>query len=308
MPYTRFLLIALASAGAIRAQALNYESIAPELRLGYTDNVLQDDLNKKADAYTYIGAGLRWAEGADSLRLQLGLQTHQSEKSADYFQYALRYKTNWSLVDSPLRLSLSGLNYTKEQLASTDESYNNVSVGAYISKTLFTRNSFYLYFEPGTKAVFYSDLNGRKDLAVFARLLSDWEINSRHTLSPLIELGVVPSTQSYYSRQYIEIGASYYYQIEDTLMFYSDLYLQNSTYPNRRVSDVLQMPQRNGRVTTVPVETAETTQSTYLAVGITKTIQQFKASLDAIRSSLTSRSGLEKYTENTVQLTLQYEF
>jgi hypothetical protein len=201
-----------------------------------------------------------------------------------------------------------GLSYTSSQSGATDESYDNLYAGANSSLSVYNKNEFELLFDYGAKLTAYTKLSGRSDLQLFANLNADWTLNNDHLFMPYFELGLIFSSQGYYTRQYTDLGVSYEYTLSENLTLTSDLYLRSSTYPNRKISDILTTERRNGRITTVQVDALERTQQTDMNVGLTHENENLSLYVLLQRSTLTSRSQLEYFNETQLLAGVKYVF
>jgi hypothetical protein len=279
-----------------------------DLGFGYTDNVYQDDLNKVSDAFFNLGATFRFSENDDTLTLRFLAQGYRKEKSNNYLSYSGRYKTDWQNNTQKLTVLAGGLSYTSSQSGATDESYDNLYAGANSSLSVYNKNEFELLFDYGAKLTAYTKLSGRSDLQLFANLNADWTLNNDHLFMPYFELGLIFSSQGYYTRQYTDLGVSYEYTLSENLTLTSDLYLRSSTYPNRKISDILTTERRNGRITTVQVDALERTQQTDMNVGLTHENENLSLYVLLQRSTLTSRSQLEYFNETQLLAGVKYVF
>lgn len=289
-------------------QAVTLTRSTAELGFGITDNVYQDDLNKVYDSFLNLGTTLRFSENDDNLTLRFLAQVYRREKNNNYLSYSARYKTPWQNNSQNLTLLLGGLNYTSRQSGSTDESYDNIYIGASSSKSIYSKNEFELFFDYGSKLTSFTKLAGRSDLQLFANLNSEWTIKEDHLLMPYFEIALVFSSQGYFTRQYTDIGLSYEYTLNETLSLSSDLYLRSSTYPNRKISDILTTERRNGRITTVQVEALERTQQTDMNIGLTHEENDLSFYVMLQRSTLSSRSQLEYFNETQMLAGAKYVF
>jgi hypothetical protein len=207
-----------------------------------------------------------------------------------------------------LSVSAGGLNYSNIQSAATDESYDNFFIAANSALSFYKKPEVEFFFQYGSKITYYPKLSNRRDFLLFGNLNAEWSPSVNHFLMPYFELGLVFSSDGYFSRQYTDLGINYEYYIDETLTLTSDLYLRSNTYPNRKISDIFTNVRRNGRVTTVQVESLERTQQTDLSIGLEKEYSDLSVEASYTRSSLNSRSNLEYFNENNLAASLNYSF
>lgn len=279
------------------AAAYDLDSIKTEVGLGHSDNVYQDDLYKKSDFFTWLQLRSRNKLPDSSLIGKVSLLLYSKEKANNSISYSLMNRSEPNYNQFGVSFGLGGLSYLQSEAGSTDEAFNHFYGLAYLSKNIMSKISLDLIFEPGLKISSYPQLDNRRDLILFAKLDADWKFRHNTELNPYLELGFLFSNQSYYTKRYLDIGLSWYQSVDYYYKFNVDLFVRNSSYPNRRISDILILPRRNGRYTSVAIDTNESTSLTQLAATLIRTDDNRELTLGFNVTSQNSLSHLEYYNE-----------
>jgi len=301
----KFLSLALILGLATVAKA-DWVYNRPEVGLGFSDNVYQDDFNKKSDGYTWFQFTSKYDAGDASWTGKIYLNLYKTEYLNNYATYSLKRGSELS-ADTELFLNLGGLAYLKQDKGATDESYNNFYLSGYISKTVKEGSNYKINVEPGAKFIFYPHLDRRVDMIAYTSSDITWQTRSSTEINPYGEIGFVFSNQGYYSRRYISLGVMWNEQLSDNYSFTLDYYIRNTVYPNRTVSDILFTPNRKGRATVKGFDVHESTGLRQLSASITKSFLEYEVTGGLIYSAETSLSDLEKYRENQVYVSAVFE-
>ena len=284
------------------AFALNFVNADIKAGLGYSDNVYQDDLNKKSDTYSWLGFSLKYKLEDASLAGRAQVYLYNKESDNNNLTYSLKYKPEEQFLKSDVTLSFGGYNYFKSDVGSTEESYNNIYFLVYLTNKFYEKPKFNSYFEPGLKFTSYSQLSGRYDFNPYARINADWELKDNLLIMPYFELGLIYSNQSYFTRSNIDFGATAEFTLPDDILFSADVFLRRTVYPNRKVSDIISLPRRQGRTTTQSIEVSERTNLAQFTLEIMKQMPTYEYGANVSRSSLNSLSELEYYNENQINV------
>lgn len=282
--------------------------IKPELGLGSSDNVYQDDLNKKSDFFTWIQTKLNYKLVDSSLTAKANITLYSKEKANNSINYSLLHRSELNFENVELNLGIGGFNYLQSESGSTDESYNNYYATTYLSKSILTKNSLNLNFEPGLKITAYPQLDKRRDIVLFFRFDADWQMKTDTNINPYLELGFSSSNQNYYSKNYLDLGIFWNQKIDQFYKFNIDLYLRNTTYPNRKIVDILFLPRRKGRDTSVSNDTNENLSLTQLALNLIRTDANRELSIGLNTTSESSRSHLEYFNELQILASARWTF
>jgi hypothetical protein len=278
----------------------------PEVGLGFSDNVYQDDFNKKSDAYTWFQFTSKYDAGDSTWTGRIYLNLYKSEYLNNYAMYSLRRGSEIS-ADTEMFLSLGGLAYLKQDKGATDESYNNFYLAGYISKTVKEGSNYKINVEPGAKFITYPHLDRRVDMTAYVGSDITWQTRSTTEINPYGEIGYVFSNQGYYSRRYVALGVMWNEKLHDNYSFTLDYYIRNTVYPNRTVSDILFTPNRTGRATGKAFDIHESIGLRQLSASITKSFLEYELTAGYIYAAETSLSELEKYRENQVYISAVFE-
>ncbi len=298
-----FLFICL---GTTRAN--EWVSIKPQVGIGYSDNVYQDDLNKKADYFFWLQTQAKYSLTDSKLIAKATLNAFATEEFNNSLTYSLYRKSEIDIGHLGLSLGLGGFSYLKSQVASTDESFNNFYFIGSITKSLISRDKFELNAEPGMKMTSYPQLSSRNDVNFFAKLDALWNFSSDREINPYFEIGFITSNQSYYSKNYLDLGLLWTERLSEIYKFNVDFSVRNSSYPNRRVSDILFIPNRNGRNTSVRLDSAENISLVLFSAAILRSEQSREYSLGFNYSTENSLSRLEYYTELQILASVLWTF
>ena len=278
------------------ANASDWIYVRPEVGAGYSDNVYQDDLNRKSDFFIWLQTQAKYSSGEASYIGRINLSLYSVESPNNSLNYSLR---RISELNSALGLTLGfgGFSYFKTDIGSTDEAFNNFYLLGFVTKKILARNNFELNAEPGFKLSTYPQLSGRSDLTLFGRLDGLWQFRPDIDINPYFELGFVLSNQAYYVRNYVDIGAVWSEQINDRYKYNIDFSIRSTSYPNRTVSDILFIPNRKGRATGTNLRASESISLTQLAASVTSTHQERDLMLGLTYTNENSRSNLEYFSE-----------
>lgn len=293
----KLLLISYLLIHMTSAFANEWLNVKAEVGSGYSNNVYQDDLNKKSDFFVWLQTQAKYSLTDSKLIAKINLSLYSTENLSNSATYSLTRKSELNYERLGLTLGIGGFSYFKSAVASTDESYNHFYVNAYLTKNILSRNHFELDFEPGIKVSSYPQLSGRNDLTIFARLDGLWQFGADIDINPYFELGFLYSNQSYYVKNYIDFGAVWNQQLDERYKFNVDLYTRSSFYPNRKVSDILFLPNRKGRSTSVNINSIESIGLTQIAAAIIRTDSVRELSLGLNYATQNSISQLEYYSE-----------
>lgn len=271
--------------------------VRPEVGLGFSDNVYQDDLFKKSDVFTWLQFSTKYGLSDSDLTAKINATLYSTESSNNSVSYSVRRKSELDFAKLGLTMTLGGFNYLKNEIGSTDESYNNFYFLSYLTKNIVNRENFDLTAEPGFKITTYPKLSGRNDVTLFARLDAIWSMRTDAELNPYFELGFLFSNQAYYTKNYIDIGALWSEKLSAEYKYNVDFFLRSSSYPNRRVVDILGTPNRTGRGTGTRLEANENISLMQLSGAFIRTDDSRELSLGASIASENSLSRLEYYNE-----------
>ena len=289
-------LFALISVFLSSALAGDWIYIRPEVGTGYSDNVYQDDLNKKSDFFLWLQTQAKYGNEAAAFVGRINLSLYSVESPNNSLSYSLRRISELN-AGLDFTLGLGGFSYFKADLGSTDEAFNNFYLLGFVTKEIFTRQNFELNAEPGMKISAYPQLSGRSDIILFGRLDGFWRVRTDVDLNPYFELGFVFSNQAYYVKNYVDIGAIWSEKINEHYKYNVDFSIRSSSYPNRTVSDILFIPNRKGRNTATNLNSSESLSLSQLATSVTMTQPERDLSLGLTYTTENSLSNLEHFTE-----------
>ena len=283
--------------------------VKPELGLGYSDNVYQDDFNKKSDSFTWLATTAKYElDSGSSLTGKINLRLYSKEVASNSVSYSAKHQSEMDYENLDLTLGLGGFNYFKSDIGSTDEAFTNFYLTAYVTKNYKVNQNFEVSFEPGIKGASYPQLSNRYDLITFFRVNSTWNAFTDIEINPYFELGLQFSNQGYYSKTYTDLGVEFIEKLSDQYKYNVDLYLRNNSYPNRRVSEILNVPNRSGRMTSKSVDSNEAISLTQLSAAFTRTDLNRELSIGISHANESSLSQLEHYTENQVMVSALWAF
>jgi hypothetical protein len=120
----------------IRSEASEWVYLRPEVGAGYTDNVYQDDFNKKADSFFWFAASSKYRADDSTWAGKLNLNVFGKEDANNYASYSVKRSSELQSLKADLTLGLGGLSYLEKSRGSTDESYNNYYIICYFTKNL----------------------------------------------------------------------------------------------------------------------------------------------------------------------------
>ena len=279
------------------ALANEWVYVRPEFGLGFSDNVYQDDFNKKSDSFSWLKTSARYNLDNATLSGKLSLKLYSKEDLNNNVSYSLNHKSKLDYKNLDLTLGLGGFNYFKSDIGSTDEAFTNFYLTVYVTKNYQVNQDFEVNFEPGIKGSSYPQLANRYDIVSFFNINSIWQVREDIEINPYFELGVLFSNQGYYSKTYVDLGVEYVQKLDEFYKFNLDLYMRNSTYSNRKVSEILTIPNRSGRVTTKSVDSNESIGLTQISANFTRTDFERELSIGLSYANEVSLSQLEHYKE-----------
>lgn len=300
-------LFALISVFLNSAVAGDWIYIRPEIGAGYSDNVYQDDLNKKSDFFLWLQVQSKYGNETAAYLGRVNLSLYSVESPNNSLNYSLRRVSELN-SGLGLTLGLGGFSYLKADIGSTDEAFNNYYLLGFVTKRIFTRTNFELNAEPGIKVSAYPQLSGRNDIILFGRLDGFWRVKTDVDLNPYFELGFVFSNQAYYVKNYVDIGAIWSEKISEQYKYNVDFSIRSSSYPNRTVSDILFIPNRKGRNTATSLNSSESLSLTQLSTSVTMTHPERDLSLGLNYTSENSLSNLEYFTELQLLASALFKF
>ena len=293
---------------SLNAVADEWVYVTPEIGLGLTDNVYQDDENKRSDSFVWLQALGKYSINDSALVGKLNLTHYTKESANDSVSYSLKYNTPLDAPKTELTFGVGGFSYFKTDVGSTEEAFTNAYLTGYVTKN-FTVNSVFDYsLRPGLKFSSYPQLANRYDSTAFFGVDAFWRPRSETEISPYSEIGFIFSNQGYYSRTYFDLGCSVTEKLDDLYKVSGDLFLRSSSYPNRRVSDILLIPNRSGRVTSKAIDTNEAVSMTQISATLIRTEGQSEISVGANYTRETSLSQLTGYKEMQLLTALKYTF
>lgn len=304
---TKLSLYALISIFLDSAIAGDWIYVRPEVGAGYSDNVYQDDLNKKSDFFLWLQTQAKYENETAAYIGRLNLSLYSVESPNNSLSYSLRRISELN-SGLDLTLGLGGFSYFKADIGSTDEAFNNFYLLGFVTKRIFTRNNFELNVEPGIKVSAYPQLNGRSDIVIFGRLDGFWRIRTDVDLNPYFELGFVFSNQPYYVKNYVDIGAMWSEKISEQYKYNVDFSIRSSSYPNRTISDILFIPNRKGRNTSSRLNASESLSLSQLSTSVTMTQPERDLSLGLTYTTENSLSNLEYFTELQLLASALFKF
>ena len=291
---------------SFQSKADEWVYVRPETGLGFTNNVYQDDANKKSDEFLWLQALAKYRFTDSDLLGKINLTHFLKETPNDSVSYSLNYKTPLNESDTDFTIGLGGFSYFKTDIGSTEEAFTNAYLTAYVTKNFSVNSSFEYNIEPGVKFSSYPQLANRFDTNAFFRADATWKLSKDTELEPYTELGFIFSNQGYYSRNYLDLGATVTHVVDENYKVNADAFLRSSSYPNRRVSDILLIPRRSGRVTSKSVDTNESVQLTQLSTALIRTDGTQELSLGVSYARETSLSQLTGYSELQVLISAKW--
>jgi hypothetical protein len=293
---------------SVSAAAGEWVYVRPEAGLGFTDNVYQDDTTKKSDAFIWLQALAKYGLTDGDLVGKLNLTHFTKESANDSASYYLKYITPLAAPKTDLSIVVGGFSYFKTDVGSTEEAFTNAYISAYVTKTFRANAVFEYNLEPGVKFSSYPQLANRFDTSAFFRADGYWAVSRETEVNPYSELGFIFSNQGYYSRSYFDLGCSVTQVIDTQYKVNGDLFLRTSSYPNRRVSDILLNPNRAGRVTSRSIDTNEAINLTQISAALIRTDGQQDLSVGFSYARETSLSQLTGYKEMQATASAKWNF
>ena len=290
------------------AHAEDWVYVRPEIGIGYSDNAYQDDFNKKADSFTWLQTAARYELSDSTLTGYLNLRLFSKEDSNNSLNYSLRRKSKLAYENLDLTLGLGGFSYFKSDVGSTDEAFTNFYLTAFVTKKYQVSKDFLVRLEPGTKVSSYPQIENRLDLISFLRVDAAWDVQQDLEISPYFELGFLFSNKAYYARNYVDVGISLDDKLSQLYKFNIDLMVRNSGYPNRKVSQILDVPNRSGRVTSKSFDANESISLMQLSTMFVRTDEDRQLSVGLNYTNETSLSQLEHYKETQVFVSAMWTF
>jgi hypothetical protein len=285
------LLILLFSAGAWAIESRN------EAGLGYVDNPDYVSANKTGDEYWRLSSDNLWAQGGQKFQVRAGyrgfFKAHQNDLFAWRVGDKIPLNSKWTL-----NAGLFGNHYVHSSPGVTDESFSNIGADANALTPWNLGRRKTLSLGPGAEVRKYIDVSERTDLTVFGQALFDYEASSSLFFDTFLKPGVLLSSQSDFSRAFIEAGGGVDYNINERWNSYSSLAVQHSSFLSRTVSSETVTTRARGKnIQTRTATTAESYEYVRARTSLSRKLNaRWTAGGELTLESQNSTSGFESYS------------
>ena len=248
---------------SLSEQALAKTEAKQSVGLNFTSNANLVNENKIGDFYTQLNSRVSTEFSAVPVYFNLGWLNYFKETSNNFLSVSLSADieaTQFKTTSTYWIPKLFHRNYLRDNAATSDSSFTHTGLGLDLEKIFIKKSDFSLSAMAGYETRLFSKFQNRNDHEI--HFLSDlkYSIDPILKLSAFGGLGLVSSSLSEYSRNYIEFGGGLKSDTEEKINWGSEAVLVQTTYVNRTISQATEITKRRGGTSTKIVESKETTQ------------------------------------------------
>jgi hypothetical protein len=282
----------------------------PEAGLGYTNNANYEDSNTDSDLYLWLRDFSSHTDKSN-FTVWLSYKDYLKESQNDVFNWRGGLNTSASFMHLDtwnVDFGVGGQHFTTSSPGTTEENFGYLFAEMSLIKPIEIGSNAELSLEPGYQIKGYSDLGNRIDHRVFFLANLELELNEQHTLSPYLEVGVIFSSDSLYTRNYFSLGTDWLWTPRTDLQIGAGINLRYTTYPNRTVSTRTIVSGKRNSFRTVSQDESETHSYTQLQSFVVKKISLCDLKGLVYLASQNSKSGFENYTELGARVSAIFTF
>ncbi|MEZ0391190.1 MAG: hypothetical protein ACAH59_03170 [Pseudobdellovibrionaceae bacterium] len=287
-------------------------TMKPQGGLGFTNNANFEETDKDADGFWWVRSSNLLIENRKTSMIWLNYRDYLKEHQNDVFSYRLGQTHELGvrgLGSFDWDYALGGQYYSEGSPATTEESFNYTFLSTSLAKSFNPNSRMEVVLEPTYEIKFFHQFEGRVDHSLIFNSLLDWTLTPTQTLAPYAEIGLVFSSQSLYSKNYLEFGGEWRIHPQPDLSYGLHFLSRFSSYPHRKISESTVISNKKGR----PVSTSQTeieTQTLFQLQGtVAKMFERTELAGSLALNSQSSRSGFENFQEiqGWIRLTVPFE-
>jgi len=272
----------------------------PEAGLGYTSNANYEETDVDSDLYLWLRNFSHHTNAKNDFNLWLSYKDFMTQSQNDALNWRGGMSTPadfMSLDDWSLDLGVGGQHYLYTSPATTEESFGHLFAELAVIRSFEIQSNMEISLEPGYQIKGYSDLGGLTEHRFYFLSTLNYDLTPQHKISPAAEFGIIISSDSLYSRNYLALSTDWFYQIREDLSFGAGLLLKFTTYPNRNVSTSTLVARRRNTFRALVRDEVESRLFSQISANVTKGFGNWSLKALAYAASQSSKSGFENYTE-----------
>jgi hypothetical protein len=268
-----------------------------EIGLGFTDNANLIDVQMKSDFFLKVGTSHTWTTGEHKPQLQFSYRDYFKENANDLFAWRVSDRMPLDRNKWQLKFGGFGNHYVNSPPGTTDESFSNVGADAKLERTRKLTSRAELTFGPGVQVRKYIQASDRTDNTVLGNAMLEYEASPVVMLDSLVEVGVLISNQSEYSRAYLSLEGGVDYTFKKDWNWYTNLNIRESKFLSRTITqETLTTRTRKGALRQAPVESKEAYSTVSLTSEVMHSLNEhWRSGIELSWLKQSSLSGLENY-------------
>jgi hypothetical protein len=285
---------------------------ANEFGLGLTDNANLEDADRDSDFFVKASTTNSYGMESHQLGVRLSYLGYLHQSTNDVFswrlsdQFKLDSAPKWSFYGA-----LVGQDYVAGEPGTTETSFDNVGWDFFAERQYAMNSKLELSYGPGANARYYTALSNRSDYTFFGYIDFEYEHSSILFLGARAELGFLISSDTDFSRNYIELSGDADYGFAETWNLTGEVGLRQSTFPGRTLSEgTIVTSKRGSRLRAGADAEYESHSYLYVYTEVLKDLRgsEWKSGLSLRLANQNSRSGYQNYSTTEVYGRIMYTF
>jgi hypothetical protein len=280
---------------SLTASAYDWRSMN-EAGLGFTDNANLEDSQRDSDMFYRLSTINSYQTDAHLLGVRLAFTDYFRENRNDLL--SLRLSDRWSPGGKwSYYGALAFQDYVGGEPGTTEASFDNFGVDFSMERKITLNSKTEIRFGPGGTARFYSASAHRSDFSAFGYGEIDYEVSEKVLIGGRAETGLLLSTDSDFSRFYLELVGSCDYDFAESWSVAGELGIKDSAFTSRSISTETIVSRNRGFASRSQGPSNEAYSYFYLYSELLKEFKpDLRGGLSLRTSSQSSRSGYQNFS------------
>lgn len=300
-----FCLLALFFCAAAHADFVSLD----EAGLGYSDNPYFTSTDVKPDFFFRVRSRNTWTLSDHKTLFDATYTGFFKETPNDVFNWRVADERNLRLFNLPWQLNTAffGNHYIHNSPGTTDDGFSNIGAEADFQRKWQVRPNLLLTYGPGLELDDYIDISRRTDTLISMQGNLDYTRSKRLDIYGASQLDMVLSTDSDFSKTFLELDGGCSYAWSPVWTWYNDVTLRETEFFSRTVSRPTILTTRRGETINSTSTAYESYTTWYWATEVRRDLsKEVYSSLRLTASNQNSTSGLLDYSTFGIYARLVY--
>ncbi|MCM2281665.1 MAG: hypothetical protein NDI61_07445 [Bdellovibrionaceae bacterium] len=271
-----------------------------EASLGMTDNANLEQTEEDSDFFLSLSSSNTYKEQKHLFGLRLGYVDYMNENINDAFSWRLSDRWQNSTHSWAFTGALLGQKFTSSEPGITESAFDFIGWDFNAEREHDLNPRSKLNFGPGLSGRYYTGALTRSDHTLYGFIGIEHEATSRLLFGGRAELGFLGSSESEFSRRYLDLSANASVDLNSGWIWYNEVGLRQSYFTDRTASNDTIVGRLRGSRSAIGQRTdMERYSYVYLYTDATRKLaEDIDGGVSFRHSSQTSRSGFQDYSAN----------